>query len=232
MKKTKEAKGTLIYNRKWKIHPDYPDFAFAENGDVCDMTHGPPKILTQYESKDSKSNKSYMRVDIRNRKGTRTSISIANHLVNLYGLRPWEHALYYSFRYKDGDFRNIHISNLEVYKRHPEYKILFESDIKEIEAHIEENKLSQVEIAKKFEVHKDTILRISKKYQRKKNKKKRPRLKNTKDINIKNIKKDASHEVAELLKKFTIKECIGRSQRNKKFEFRLTGCPIIRSEEW
>ena len=214
----RRVKTEIIYNRIWKIHPDYPEYAFAENGDVCDITEVPPKILKAYESKESSTKNPYMRVEIRNKEGRRTSFSVAHHLVTLYGMRPWEHAHHFSFRYKDGDFRNIHKSNLEVYKRFPEFKLLFKDDIKEIVSLLKEGKLTQAEIAKKYEVHVNMISKIAKKALRSR----RTRVKYDKNrAELEKSFKNAPAEIKKLLEGFIISEASPRGQRNRGFFYEV-----------
>lgn len=106
----KKANSVAIYGKEFRIHPKYPNYAFARNGDVVDMSQAPPKILNPV----FKNRENGLVVNILNRLGNESTLRIANQMAYLYELLAWEKRNHYSVGYKDNDPRNIHLNNLKV----------------------------------------------------------------------------------------------------------------------
>lgn len=197
-----KVRKTLIYNRVWHIHPKFKNIAIAENGDVCDMRFAPAKMLSLLDGGEKRG----IYVSFKSN-GKDTTMCVANQMVYLFGLKPWEEGAYYRMKYKDGNYRNIHISNLEVYKRRSDLKILSKAEEKEIGSLLKENKLSRREIAEMYSCTEMTVRRLAMRYLKEKPKK----------IKVEYKKKPEDKKISNLLREFDYTRKLSKAPADKLF---------------
>ncbi len=88
-----------------------------------------------------------------------TSSTIANLVCIAFGKFPLEHVFYYKIRYKDGNFKNCHIDNIEYIRKSPEDNILTPDQIEDIKKLISKGHPLR-DIAREYKVNEMHIQRI------------------------------------------------------------------------